>query len=84
MLSKRLTFIFQNHRVMIVIRIQGVIFLFVPLYNGKNQRLKLINAICKRQRATFWGTILPMKCHLLVFVVKVAKVILVKGDSISN
>ena len=65
-------------------KIQGVPFLFDALQIGITQRLKMINVMCKREKIALGRTILPMKCHLSIFIIKVAMVILVIGDSISK
>ena len=64
--------------------VQGVPFLFVPLQTRMTQRLKIINAICKRDRTALGKTILLMKFHLSILIIKVTTAILVKGDSISK
>ena len=64
--------------------VPGVPFLFVPLPIGITQRLKTINVMCKREKIALGRSIFPMKCHLSKFILKVALVILVIGDSISK
>ena len=44
----------------------------------------MINAICKREKTALGRTILLMKFHLSIFIIKVTTAILVKGDSISK
>ena len=64
--------------------IQSVLFLFFPLRGGITQRLKMMNAICKRYKIALGRTILPMKCELSILIIKDAMVIIVIGDSISK
>ena len=64
--------------------LQGVPFLFVQLQTGITQRLKMINAICKWCKTALGRTILLMKFHLCILILKVTTTILVKSDSISK
>ena len=64
--------------------IQGVPFLFDAFQTGITLKLKTINVMCKREKIALGRTILPMKCHLSILIIKVAKAILVIGDSISK
>ena len=68
----------------ILINIQGVPFLFVQLQTKITQRLKMINAICKREKTASGRTIFLMKLHLSILIIKVTSTILVKDDSISK